>query len=63
MQLRLRDFLARKFNEQKKTTNDVFQNPRAMSKINKEAARLKRVLSANNEHVSQVSGVATAAVL
>lgn len=57
MQLRLRDFLAQKFNDMKKTSNNVFDNPRAMSKINKEAGRLKHVLSANNEHVSQIENV------
>ena len=54
MQLRLRDFLATKFNEMKKTSTDVFKNPRAMNKLNKEAGRLKHVLSANTEFVSQV---------
>ncbi|KAF2362863.1 Heat shock protein 70 family [Trinorchestia longiramus] len=57
MQLRLRDFLARKFNDMKKTSKSVFDNPRAMSKLTKEAGRLKQVLSANTEHVSQVENV------
>lgn len=55
MQLRLRDFLATKFNEVKKTSNDVFQSPRGMAKLFKEAGRLMKVLSANTEHLSQVS--------
>lgn len=57
MQLRLRDFLATKFNDMKKTKNDVFQSPRAMAKIMKEAGRLKNVLSANVDHMSQIEGV------
>ncbi|GLV37373.1 uncharacterized protein CBL_10660 [Carabus blaptoides fortunei] len=57
IQLRLRDYLAAKFNEMKKTPNDVFENPRAMAKLFKEAGRLKNVLSANIEHVAQVEGL------
>jgi hypoxia up-regulated 1 len=55
MQLRLRDFLGKKFNELKKTPNDVFKNPRALAKLFKEAGRLKNVLSANADHFAQVS--------
>jgi hypoxia up-regulated 1 len=57
MQLRLRDFLGKKFNEMKKTSNDVFKNPRAMAKLFKEAGRLKNVLSANADHFAQVSEI------
>ncbi|CAG0915624.1 unnamed protein product [Notodromas monacha] len=57
MQLRLRDHLANVFNSQKKTPNDVFKNPRSMQKLFKEAGRLKNVLSANSDHVSQVEGL------
>lgn len=57
MQLRLRDFLGKKFNELKKTPNDVFKNPRAMAKLFKEAGRLKNVLSANADHFAQVEGL------
>lgn len=57
IQLRLRDYLAKKFNEMKKTPNDVFQNPRALAKLFKEAGRLKNVLSANLEHYAQVEGL------
>lgn len=57
MQLRLRDYLAKKFNEMKKTKNDVFQNPRALAKLFKEAGRLKNVLSANTEHAAQIEGL------
>lgn len=57
IQLRLRDYLAKKFNEMKKTKNDVFKNPRAMAKLFKEAGRLKNVLSANAEHPAQIEGL------
>ncbi|KAG7176659.1 Hypoxia up-regulated protein 1-like [Homarus americanus] len=57
MQLRLRDYLAKKFNEVKKTTNDVFKSPRGMAKLLKESGRLAKVLSANSDHLSQVEGV------
>lgn len=57
IQIRLRDYLAKKFNEMKKTKSDVFQNPRAMAKLFKEAGRLKQILSANAEHVAQVEGL------
>lgn len=54
MQLRLRDFIAKKFSQVKKTPNDVFKSPRAMVKLMKEAGKVKNVLSANTEHLSQV---------
>lgn len=54
MELRLRDHLAKIFNEQKKSKKDVTENSRAMAKLLKEAQRLKTVLSANAEHVAQV---------
>lgn len=54
MQLRLRDYLGQKFNDLKKTPNDVFKNPRALAKLFKEAGRVKNVLSANNDHFAQV---------
>lgn len=57
IQLRLRDYLATKFNEMKKTPNDVFQNPRAMAKLFKEAGRVKNVLSANADHYAQIEGL------
>lgn len=57
IQLRLRDYLGKKFNEMKKTKNDVFENPRAMAKLFKEAGRLKNILSANAEHYAQVEGL------
>lgn len=53
-QLRLRDLLARQFNQQKKTKNDVTKDVRAMQKLYKEAGRLKQVLSANDNHFAQV---------
>lgn len=57
MDLRLRDYLAKLFNEQKKSKNDVRQNHRAMAKLLKEAQRLKTVLSANVDFMAQVSPV------
>ena len=56
MELRLRDHLAKLFNEQKKSKKDVRENARAMAKLLKEAQRLKTVLSANAEHMAQVRG-------
>lgn len=55
MQIRLRDYLAKKFNEMKKTKQDVFKDNRAMAKLLKEAGRLKTVLSANADHYAQVN--------
>ncbi|KAL3886109.1 hypothetical protein ACJMK2_026127 [Sinanodonta woodiana] len=55
--MRLRDHLARVFNSQKKTKTDVFTNPRAMAKLFKEAHRVKKILSANNDHMAQVEGL------
>ena len=54
IQLRLRDYLGQKFNELKKTPNDVFKNPRALAKLFKEAGRVKNILSANADHYAQV---------
>lgn len=55
MDLRLRDHLAKLFNEQKKSKKDVRENHRAMAKLLKEAQRLKTVLSANADFMAQVS--------
>lgn len=57
MQLRLRDHLADAFNAMKKTTKNVYENPRALAKLFKEAGRVKNVLSANNEHYAQIEGL------
>ncbi|KAB0798996.1 hypothetical protein PPYR_06876 [Photinus pyralis] len=57
IQLRLRDYLATKFNEMKKTSNDVYKNPRAMAKLFKEAGRVKNILSANADHFAQIEGL------
>lgn len=57
MQLRLRDYIGQKFNDLKKTPNDVFKNPRALAKLFKEAGRVKNVLSANADHFAQVEGL------
>lgn len=57
MTLRLRDHLARAFNDMKKTKTDIFTNPRSMAKLFKEAGRVKTVLSANADHYAQVEGL------
>lgn len=57
MQIRLRDYLGAKFNEVKKTKNNVFENKRSMAKLFKEAGRLKNVLSANAQHIAQIEGL------
>ncbi|XP_063910653.1 hypoxia up-regulated protein 1 [Zophobas morio] len=57
IQLRLRDHLAEQFNKVKKTKTNVFDNPRAMAKLFKEAGRVKNVLSANAEHYAQIEGL------
>ncbi|KAI7793813.1 hypoxia up-regulated protein 1 [Triplophysa rosa] len=57
MEMRLRDHLAKLFNEQKKSKKDVRENHRAMAKLLKEAQRLKTVLSANAEHTAQIEGL------
>ncbi|RWS23415.1 Heat shock protein 70: conserved site-containing protein-like protein, partial [Leptotrombidium deliense] len=58
MQLRLRDHLAKLFAEQRnKKLETITSNKRAMNKLLKEAGRLKKVLSANTEHVAQVENV------
>uniref|UniRef100_A0A9L0J120 Hypoxia up-regulated protein 1 n=1 Tax=Equus asinus TaxID=9793 RepID=A0A9L0J120_EQUAS len=59
MELRLREHLARLFNEQRKgqKAKDVRENPRAMAKLLREANRLKTVLSANADHMAQIEGL------
>lgn len=57
MQLRLRNYLADAFNAMKKTTQNVYDSPRALAKLFKEAGRVKNVLSANNEHYAQIEGL------
>ncbi|XP_069643925.1 hypoxia up-regulated protein 1 isoform X2 [Haliaeetus albicilla] len=56
MELRLRDHLAKLFNDQH-PSKDVRKNPRAMAKLLKEANRLKTVLSANADHMAQIEGL------
>uniref|UniRef100_A0A0N4Z9J5 Hypoxia up-regulated protein 1 n=1 Tax=Parastrongyloides trichosuri TaxID=131310 RepID=A0A0N4Z9J5_PARTI len=55
--LRLRDYLIEGFKKTHKTSSDISQNPRAMSKMLKEAERLKQVLSANTDHKAQIENV------
>lgn len=58
LQLRLRDHLLKLFAEHsKKTIDEIRKNKRAMAKLLKEAGRLKKVLSANQEHKAQVENV------
>ncbi|XP_053126053.1 hypoxia up-regulated protein 1 isoform X2 [Hemicordylus capensis] len=56
MELRLRDHLAKLFNE-KHPSKDVRKNFRSMAKLLKEANRLKTVLSANADHMAQIEGL------
>ncbi|NWW95833.1 HYOU1 protein, partial [Rhynochetos jubatus] len=56
MELRLRDHLAKLFNDQH-PSKDVRKNPRAMAKLLKEANRVKTVLSANADHMAQIEGL------
>lgn len=58
MQLRLRDFLAEKFSSSSGIKlEDVRKNKRALAKLFKESARVKKVLSANTEITAQVENV------
>uniref|UniRef100_A0A8C0EZS8 Hypoxia up-regulated protein 1 n=1 Tax=Bubo bubo TaxID=30461 RepID=A0A8C0EZS8_BUBBB len=56
MELRLRDYLAKLFNNQH-PSKDIRKNARAMAKLLKEANRLKTVLSANADHMAQIEGL------
>jgi hypoxia up-regulated 1 len=55
-QIRLRDYLAKKFHEHHPKI-DLFKNPRALTKLFREAERAKHVLSANMEYTAQVEGL------
>ena len=55
-QIRLRDYLAKKFQEQHPKI-DLFQNPKALTKLFHEAEKAKHVLSANAEYTAQVEGL------
>lgn len=55
--LRLGQRFAREFSALKKTKQDVFDNKRGLAKLFKEADRVKKVLSANTEHIAQVENV------
>lgn len=57
MQIRLQTYLAKEFDALNKTPNSVFNNPRAMAKLFKEAGRVKNVLSANADHYAQIEGL------
>jgi hypoxia up-regulated 1 len=55
-QIRLRDYLAKKFHE-KHPKIDLYQNSKALTKLFREAEKAKHVLSANNEYTAQVEGL------
>ena len=55
--IKLRDYLAKKFNDLGKTKTDVTTVPRAMGKLLKEAGKVKTVLSANTNTYAQVENV------
>lgn len=57
VQLRLQHHLAKEFDALNKTSNSVFNSPKAMAKLFKEAGRVKNVLSANTDHFAQVEGL------
>lgn len=57
VQTRLQNYLASEFDKLKKTSNSVFNNPRSMAKLFKEAGRVKNVLSANADHYAQVESL------
>ncbi|XP_030834647.1 hypoxia up-regulated protein 1-like [Strongylocentrotus purpuratus] len=56
-EIRLQKHLAVMFNQQGKTTNKVETSNRSMAKLLKEAKRVKKVLSANNDITSQIEGL------
>lgn len=57
VQIRLQHYLAKEFDALNKTTSSVFSNPRAMTKLFKEAGRVKNILSANTDHFAQIEGL------
>ncbi|KAL2739178.1 hypoxia up-regulated protein 1 [Vespula maculifrons] len=57
MQIRLQHYLAKEFDALNKTPNSIFNSPRAMAKLFKEAGRVKNVLSANADHFAQIEGL------
>ncbi|XP_041471131.1 hypoxia up-regulated protein 1-like [Lytechinus variegatus] len=56
-EIRLQKHLAEMFNKQGKTANKVETSNRAMAKLLKEAKRVKKVLSANNDITAQIEGL------
>lgn len=57
LDLKMQAHLAKLFTDQKKTSNSVYDSPRAMAKLLKEAKRVKQVLSANTDHMAQIEGL------
>lgn len=54
IQIRLRDYLAAKFNSLKLTSNDVTKNPQSMAKLFKEAGQLKDSLNIDTDQFVKV---------
>lgn len=54
---KIRDLLAQEFSKQHKTSKKINDNLRGMSKLLKEAERVKHILSANTETFAQVESV------
>lgn len=54
IQLRLRDYLASKFNSLDLTSDDVTKDPKSMLKLFIESGRLKEALSSNTEDLAKV---------
>ena len=57
LRVKIREYLADKFNELKKPKTDVRKNNRAMGKLFKEAEKVKIVLSANKNCFAQIENV------
>jgi hypoxia up-regulated 1 len=55
-QIRLRNYFVDKFHQQH-VNIDLHKNPKALTKLFREAERAKNVLSANNEYTAQVEGL------
>lgn len=54
IKIRLRDYLAAKFNSLKLTSNDVTKNPQSMAKLFKEAGQLKDSLNIDTDQFVKV---------
>jgi len=54
---RLQQELANRFQKQKGVTSNVRNNPKAMAKLLKEAQRVKKILSANQDTIARIENV------